>query len=71
VASTQDIISITDLKTRAAELVKQVNEEGRTLVVTQNGTARVVVIDAAEFDRMQNALALLTTRARRESSSRG
>jgi prevent-host-death family protein len=67
VRSARDVVSITRLKTDAAELVRQVSEEGRTLVVTQNGTARVVVMDVVEFDRMQDALVLLKMIAQSEA----
>jgi prevent-host-death family protein len=67
VRSARDVVSITRLKTDAAELVRQVSEEGRTLIVTQNGTARVVVMDVVEFDRMQDALVLLKMIAQSEA----
>lgn len=66
-ASSRDIISITRLKTDAAELVRQATEEGRTFVVTQNGAARVVVMDIAEFERLENTLALLKMIAQGEA----
>lgn len=58
---------ITRLKNEAAELIRTVTEEGRTLLVTQNGTAKVVVMDAAEYDRTQQALALLKMIAQGEA----
>jgi prevent-host-death family protein len=67
VATKRDVISITQLKSEAAELVRSVTEEGRTLIVTQNGTARVAVIDVAELDRMRDALALLKLIAQGEA----
>jgi prevent-host-death family protein len=54
----QDIKPITYLKNRTADVVQQVSE-GRTMVITQNGEARMVVMGVEEYDRMQNALALL------------
>lgn len=65
--SARDVVSITQLKNEAAELVRQVSEEGRTLVVTQNGAARVVVMDVLEYDRMQDALVLLKMLAQAEA----
>ena len=59
VARRRDIVSITQLKNDAAALVREVSEEGRTLVVTQNGAARVVLMDVGEYERMQDALVLL------------
>jgi prevent-host-death family protein len=63
----KDIVSITRLKADAAELVRQVAEDGRTLIVTQNGMARVVVVGVEEFDRMQTSLALLKMIAQGEA----
>lgn len=63
----RDIVSITRLKSDAAELVRQASEEGRTFVVTQNGEARVVVMGVDEFDRMQDAMALLKMIAQGEA----
>lgn len=54
----QDIKPITYLKNRTADVVQQVSE-GRTMVITQNGEARMVVMGVDEYDRMQSALALL------------
>ena len=64
----RDVISITRLKNDAAELVRSVSEDGRTLIVTQNGAARVAVIDVAELDRMRDALALLKMIAQGEAA---
>jgi prevent-host-death family protein len=54
----QDIKPITYLKNRTADVVQQVSE-GRTMVITQNGEARMVVMGVEEYDRIQKALALL------------
>lgn len=65
--SARDIVSISRLKSEAADLLKTVTEEGRTLVVTQNGAAKVVVMDVAEFDRIQDTLAMLKMIAQGEA----
>jgi prevent-host-death family protein len=67
VSTKRDVISITRLKNDAADLVRSVTEDGRTLIVTQNGAARVAVIDVAELDRMRDALALLKLIAQGEA----
>ncbi len=54
----RDIKPITYLKNRTADVVQRVNE-GQTLVITQNGEAKMVVMGVEEYDRLQNALALL------------
>ena len=54
----RDIKPITYLKSRTAEVAQQVSE-GRTMVITQNGEAKMVIMGVEEYDRTQSALALL------------
>ncbi|MEM7246646.1 MAG: type II toxin-antitoxin system Phd/YefM family antitoxin [Acidobacteriota bacterium] len=54
-----DIRPITQLKNHTAELVREVGETGRPMVITQNGEARAVLMDVEVFDRWRDALALL------------
>ena len=54
----RDIKPITYLKNRTTDVVREVSE-GRTLVITQNGEAKMVIIGVEEYDRLQSALALL------------
>ncbi len=55
----EQIKPITYLKTRTADLVREVSESGRSVVITQNGEAKVVVMDMESYDRWRDALALL------------
>lgn len=57
--ASQDVKPITYLKNSAAELVREVSEEGRTVLITQRGEAKVVVMDVARYDEWRQALALL------------
>ncbi|HEY7213475.1 MAG TPA: type II toxin-antitoxin system Phd/YefM family antitoxin, partial [Thermoanaerobaculia bacterium] len=41
----EDIKPMTFLKTRAEELLDQVNESRRPVVITRNGEAKAVVLD--------------------------
>ncbi len=54
-----DIRSITYLKSRAADLLKQVNETQRPVVITQNGEPRAVLQDPQSYEDMRNALGML------------
>ena len=54
-----DIRPITYLKSKAADLLKQVNETHHHVVITQNGEPRAVLQDPASFEEMRNALTLL------------
>ena len=44
---------ITDLKNCAKELVRTVSESGQSVIITQNGKAKVVVMDVEQHDRLQ------------------
>lgn len=50
---------ITDLKNHAKELVRQVAEGGQSVVITQNGRPKVVVMDVEQHDRLYETLAML------------
>ena len=54
-----DIRPITYLKSRAADLLKQVNETQRPVIITQNGEPRAVLQDPKSYESMRNALGLL------------
>ena len=50
---------ITYLKNHTADLVRDVAAGGNPMVITQNGEAKVVVMDVAEYDRWREAMALM------------
>lgn len=54
-----DIKPITYLKNHAADVIEEVHTTGRTIVITQHGEAKAVVMDVDAYDRMQEALAML------------
>jgi len=54
-----DIKSISYLKSRAADLLKQINETHRPVIITQNGEARAVLQDPESFESMRKAIGLL------------
>jgi prevent-host-death family protein len=49
---TKDIQSLTTFKRNTTELVRQVKESGRPLVLTINGKAELVVQDAGSFQKL-------------------
>lgn len=50
---------ISYLKAHAAELIRDIVDNGKTLIITQNGEAKVVVQDVKEYEKTQESLALL------------
>jgi len=56
---TNDIKPVTYLKSRAADLLRQINETHRPVIITQNGEPRAVLQDPQSYENMRNALGLL------------
>jgi prevent-host-death family protein len=50
---------ISYLKANAAEIVRELAEQRRPLVITQNGEAKAVIQDIASYEDAQETLALL------------
>jgi prevent-host-death family protein len=55
----KDIKPITYLKSKAADLLKQINETHRPVVITQNGEPRAVLQDPESYENMRNAIGIL------------
>ena len=50
---------ISYLKQNTAEAIREVHENSTSLIITQNGEAKVVIQDIAEYEEVQETLALL------------
>ena len=55
----QDIKPISYLKAKTADIINSVNENQRTIIITQNGEAKAVVQDIKSYENLQNSLNLL------------
>lgn len=55
----ESIKPISYLKTHASEVIRDVAENRKTLVITHNGEAKVVLQDVKIYEQTQEALALL------------
>lgn len=55
----QDIKPISYLKAKTADVINSVNENQRTIIITQNGEAKAVVQDIKSYENLQNSLNLL------------
>lgn len=49
----EDLVPINELRSRTSKLLESVAEEGRTLVITQNGKAAAVVMSPREYDALR------------------
>jgi len=55
----KDIRPITYLKSKAPDLLKQINETHRPVVITQNGEPKAVLQDPESYENMRNAIGIL------------
>ena len=63
----EDIKPVAFLKTRAEDLLEQVNESRRPIVITENGEARAVVLDIESYEALRDATLLLRIAAQGEA----
>lgn len=63
----EDIKPVTYMKTRASELLRQVNDSRRPVVITQNGEAKAVVLDVDSYEALRDATLLLKLAAQGEA----
>ena len=55
----KDIKPITYLKSKAPDLLRQINETHRPVVITQNGEPRAILQDPESYENMRNAIGIL------------
>lgn len=66
----EDIRPVTYLKSKAADLLAQINATHRPVVITQNGEARAVLQDPESYEQMRRAIGLLKLVAQGEEDVR-
>ena len=54
-----NIKPISYIKTNAADMMKYVNEHKKSIIITQNGEAKAVLVDVESYQAMQDAFNLL------------
>ncbi|MBN2738904.1 MAG: type II toxin-antitoxin system Phd/YefM family antitoxin [Spirochaetales bacterium] len=55
----EDIKSISYIKSHTADILNQVNDTHRPIIITQNGEARAVLLDTDSYESLQRAVGLL------------
>ena len=55
----EHIKPISYLKAHASELINDISKNKSTVVITQNGEAKVIVQDVKEYEELQDSIALL------------
>jgi len=66
----KDIKPITYLKSRAADLLRQINQTHRPVVITQNGVPKAILQDPESYENMRNAIGLLKLISQGEKDDR-
>jgi len=56
----QDIKPLSDVRISIASYIKQVRDTKRPMIITQHGKGVAVLMDASEYENMQERLELLT-----------
>jgi prevent-host-death family protein len=56
----QDIRPLSEIRTGIANFIKQVHDTKRPVIITQHGKGVAVLLDAHEYEAMQEKLELLT-----------
>jgi prevent-host-death family protein len=64
----ESVKPVSYFKAHASEVIRDVVENQKTVVITQNGEARVVVQGVQEYEQMQETLALLKMLAQSKKS---
>jgi prevent-host-death family protein len=59
---------ISYLKQHTADAVREVNENSSSIVITQNGEAKAVLVDIVEYEQAQESFALLKMLAQSKDS---
>lgn len=67
---TDDIKPVTYLKSRTADLLNQINETHRPVIITQNGEPRAILQDPKSYENMRNAIGILKLLSQGEADIR-
>ena len=55
----EDIKPLTYVKAHSSDLINEVNANKRPIVITQNGSARAVLLDIDTYEKQKNTLLML------------
>ena len=55
----ESIKPISYFKNNMATVIRQLNDDQGTMIITQNGEAKAVVIDIQQYEQMQETMAML------------
>ena len=64
----QDLKPVSYFKNNMAEVLRRLNENQGTMIITQNGEAKAVIIDIQAYEELQETLAMLEMLAQGKKS---
>jgi prevent-host-death family protein len=67
IALKTDIRPISNLKNKTADIVREVAESRKAVIITQHGKAKVVMLDFEEYERWKETMAILKLIAQGEA----
>ena len=70
ISITEDIRSITELKRNTNAVLDQIHKTKRPVILTVNGKAEAVIVDAKEYEKITNAFNLLDNKSLYEKMSK-
>ena len=65
-----DIKPVTYLKSKAADLLNQINDTHRPVIITQSGEPRAVIQDLESYENIRNVIGVLKALSQGESDIR-
>jgi len=66
----EDIKAVTYMKTHSAELLRQVRQSRRPVVITQHGEASAVLLDVETYEALREAKLMLQLAGQAEADAR-
>jgi prevent-host-death family protein len=64
----QQVKPISYLKAHASEIVREICEDHKSVIITQNGEAKAIVQDLESYEQLQDSLAMLKILAQSQKS---
>jgi antitoxin YefM len=69
ISISNDIVPVGEFKSKMAYFLKEIQEKGNTLIITQNGKPAGVLLSPAEFDELRQTKEFIESIARGLSES--
>lgn len=66
----EDIKPVTYMKMKSADLLRELGENRRPVVITQNGEAKAVILDVESYQSLRDAAILMKLVSQSEASAR-